>query len=296
MGKGYEGVFISLEGGEYGGKSTVAKSVLAVATEYGVFDCILTREPGGSKRAERIRDNLKLGKPDGMSDEFWWEYEAGVFYTAGGYSVEDVLRPQLSSPLSVVISDRWRDSTWAYQGEMGAGHCSPEYLQYLHDTHIGSFAPTMTIYFEIDEETFLQRQANVQAHGARSQDGLARYDEQKMEFHRKIWAGYEARMKMDPERFWIVDARQSPDHLFADVWGLIIEHLFEQGYFKHGENKTQLINAGFNFADSLAMGLLRRQDEVWQPPRRPVVVSETTVLENRLLLTAEAYEREMREP
>lgn len=234
----YGSTFITFEGGEYSGKSTSALSVRELADEFFPFKCTLTREPGGSERAEYLRDNLKFGKPKGMRDDLWWELEAGVFYTAGGFSLEDVILPALQRPHNVVISDRWRDSTWAYQWEQGAGHCSTEYLTRLHNLHIGSFRPALSIYFEIDEDTLLRRQQVVAMSSlGEDRDGLTRYDDQNLEFHRRVWDGYRRRMEMDPFRWKVVDATQDPDIVLLDVWNIIIKYLWEleNGAFWHGE-------------------------------------------------------------
>jgi dTMP kinase len=227
------------------------KGIGAIAKEFGIFRYIPTREPGGSRNAELIRNLLKEGKPVGMDDQFWTELEAGVFYTAGGLSLEEVIIPNLQAPFNVVISDRWRDSTWAYQWENGAGNCSTEYLEKLHRTHIGSFKPSLTLYIDISDETLVKRRnLAAQKSNQGGRDGLARYDDADLSFHQKIARGYEERMKMDPNRFVRIDGNGSLHTVLVKVWKQIIDRMWDLGKFTHGENRVSLLNAAFELNDA----------------------------------------------
>lgn len=221
------GVFISLEGDEFTGKTSIAKILVEALTRHNI-DALYTREPGGSVNAEKIREKLKEGKPEGMSDKRWSIQEARTYYIARGHSYSDVIDPFLEgNPSRVLITDRSHDSTMVYQGEIGAGNCSMSALEKMHATYVGDRGPDRTFYLRIDDETYLERWQRDQSRGTRT-DAITRYDNNDVDQHRRIRGGYEVLVEKEPERFFVVDSRQSPTEVFSMVWNSTIDYLLSR--------------------------------------------------------------------
>ena len=148
------GRFISLEGGEGVGKSTQARALAEALSERGI-DCLLTREPGGSEGAEAIR-NLLLGGDD---DRWSIRAEALLFAAARADHVEKTIKPALDEG-RWVLSDRFLDSSLAYQG--GAGGLGIEQVRALHEFGSGGFVPDRTLVLMLADgvERALARDTN----------------------------------------------------------------------------------------------------------------------------------------
>lgn len=145
---GARGRFITFEGGEGVGKSTQARLLSAWLAEHG-HRTILTREPGGSPRAEALREML-LG---GLVAPFGAEAEALVFAIARADHVRHTIRPALAEG-AWVISDRFADSTWAYQGAAGVDRAI---LARLDEIAVGADRPDLTLVLDQPVEIGLQR-------------------------------------------------------------------------------------------------------------------------------------------
>ena len=199
------GRFISLEGGEGVGKSTQLKALHAALTERGV-DCVVTREPGGSEGAEAIRSLLLSG------DEARWsaESEALLFATARADHVEKTIRPALERG-KWVLSDRFLDSSLAYQG--GAGGLGIERVRDLYRFACGEFLPDRTLVLILDEGGERAR--------ARDTEGADRIGGRSADYHRKVEAAFRIIAAEEPERVRLVDASGSPE----EVTERLLEHL-----------------------------------------------------------------------
>ena len=182
--------FITLEGGEGVGKSTQLKALQAALAQRGV-DCVVTREPGGSEGAEAIRALLLLG------DETRWsaESEALLFATARADHVEKTIRPALSQG-KWVLSDRFLDSSLAYQG--GAGGLGIERVRDLYHFACGDFLPDRTLVLILDEGAERAR--------ARDTDGSDRIGSRSAEYHHKVETGFRIIAAEEPERVRLIDA------------------------------------------------------------------------------------------
>ncbi len=191
---GAPGKFITLEGGEGSGKSTQI-AFLAEGLRRAGLDVITTREPGGAPGAEEIRDILvkgSLGKWDPVS-------EALLHSAARRVHLERTVRPALAKG-QWVISDRFGDSTVAYQGY---GHGVPlDDIALLYRLSVGEMAPDLTFILDIDPETGLGR-----ARGRRA--GYDRYEQLGVDFHRRVRNGFVEIAKAHPERCIVVDASKS---------------------------------------------------------------------------------------
>ena len=182
--------FITLEGGEGVGKSTQLKALQAALTQRSV-DCIVTREPGGSEAAEAIRALLLSG------DDARWsaESEALLFATARADHVEKTIRPALSQG-KWVLSDRFLDSSLAYQG--GAGGLGIERVRDLYRFACGDFLPDRTLVLILDEGAERAR--------ARDTDGSDRIGSRSAEYHHKVETGFRIIAAEEPERVRLIDA------------------------------------------------------------------------------------------
>jgi dTMP kinase len=189
--------FITLEGGEGVGKSTQLKALQAALAQRGV-DCVVTREPGGSEGAEAIRALLLSG------DEARWsaESEALLFATARADHVEKTIRPALSQG-KWVLSDRFLDSSLAYQG--GAGGLGIERVRDLYRFACSDFLPDRTLVLILDE--------GAERAQARDTDGADRIGGRSAEYHHKVETAFRIIAAEEPERVRLIDASGTPEQV-----------------------------------------------------------------------------------
>ena len=203
------GAFISFEGGEGAGKSTQIRR-LAQRLEAAGFDVALTREPGGSEGAEAIRDLLVNGAADRWSSIT----ETLLMYAARRDHLERVIRPALDRG-AIVLCDRFADSTRAYQG--AGGDAPASLIAALEDHVLGGTIPGLTLIFDIPAEVGLQR--------ALERGGAARFESKGLEFHERLRAGFLAIARREPDRCAVIEANNTPDEVFADVWSVVSARL-----------------------------------------------------------------------
>jgi dTMP kinase len=184
------GKFISLEGGEGVGKSTQVKA-LAKALHQRGLDVLVTREPGGSEGGERIRELLLTGSEDRWSSEA----EALLFAAARADHVEKVIAPALDQG-KWVLSDRFVDSSLAYQG--GAGGLGIEAVREINAFAIGHRFPDRTLVLTLDEGAERAR--------ARDNDGSDRIGSRSGNYHHKVDTAFRLIAAEEPERVVLVDA------------------------------------------------------------------------------------------
>jgi dTMP kinase len=199
-------LFITFEGGEGAGKSTqVAR--LTGRLERAGCDVLVTREPGGSPGAERIRDLLVRGDADRWSPVT----ETLLMYAARRDHVERVIRPALTRG-AVVVCDRFIDSTRAYQG---AGGGAPEALiAALEAQVLDQTWPDLTLVFDLDVEIGLAR-------AARRGGDEVRFEGKDMEFHQRLRAGFLDIAHREPQRCVVIDAASDTDTVAARVWDAV---------------------------------------------------------------------------
>ncbi len=185
------GRFITFEGGEGAGKTTHVR-LLADALRAAGQDVVETREPGGSPGAEEIRELLihgEAGRWDAMT-------EALLHFAARRDHVSRVIRPALASG-QWVLSDRFADSTMAYQGY---GHgLGREVIERLYDLTVGDLRPDLTVILDLPVEEGLRR-------AAARKDGGSRYERMGRAFHERLRAGFLAIAEREPGRCLVVDA------------------------------------------------------------------------------------------
>jgi len=193
------GRFISLEGGEGVGKSTQVKA-LAEALRARGLDVLVTREPGGSDGAERIRELLLSGSDDRWSPQA----EALLFAAARADHVAKTIRPALERG-QWVLADRFIDSSLAYQG--GAGGLGIEAVRSINAFGIGDDFPDRTLVLSLDEGAERAR--------ARDADGSDRIGGRPDDYHRKVEAAFHIIAAEEPGRVRLVDASGAPDEVTA---------------------------------------------------------------------------------
>lgn len=201
------GLFITLEGGEGAGKSTLIKGLSLRLIDSGQ-QVVLTREPGGTQGAEAIRNLLVTG------DAARWTplSELCLFYAAREDHLERLIRPALARG-DVVVCDRFADSTRAYQGQAGGtGRAAVETLDALI---VQGTQPDLTLILDIDPAIGLLRAAARRG----TED---RFEGKAMAFHTALRAAYLDIARENPRRCAILDASLSPADLLEAAW-LVIE-------------------------------------------------------------------------
>ena len=204
--------FIAFEGGEGTGKSTQTR-LLAEALRARGLEAVTTREPGGTPGAEAIRELLLHPPGEGWNARA----EALLFAASRSDHVETLIRPRLARG-AWVISDRFVDSSRAYQG--GAGGLGDEAITKLHTFGSEGLRPDCTILLEVDEERLAAR-LNERDGGTSDAIGGRGID-----YHRKVAASFRKLADADREGFRVVDGTGSPDEVHARVMASLA-HLIE---------------------------------------------------------------------
>ena len=202
------GKFITFEGGEGTGKSTQVALLGAALREINI-SVVLSREPGGSTSAEEIRNFLVNGKVNRWTPMS----EVLLNFAARVEHLEKTIYPALDRK-NWVISDRFFDSTMAYQGY---GHgVDSSILNSLRSILIGEFKPDLTFIFDLDLKTGLAR--------ARTRgDGEDRYERMGKNFHERVRQGFLKIASEDAERCCIIDASLPIDQIASNIRKLVSE-------------------------------------------------------------------------
>ena len=199
------GRFISLEGGEGVGKSTQLAALAEQLRTRGI-DLVVTREPGGSEGAEKIRELLLIGEDDRWSAEA----EALLFAAARADHVDKVIRPAVRAG-KWVLSDRFVDSSLAYQG--GAGGLGIEAVRAINAFGISEWFPDRTLVLALAEGGARAR--------ARDNEGSDRIGGRPENYHQKVDLAFRQIAAEEPNRVRIVDASGSPE----EVTGRLVDAL-----------------------------------------------------------------------
>jgi dTMP kinase len=202
-------MFITLEGPEGSGK-TSQLPLLADYLRQNGYDVLTTREPGGTSISEQIRTVLHNLENKEMNPRT----EILLFQASRAQLVEQVIRPHLNKS-GVVLSDRYADSTLAYQG---FGHqIDIESLRVLVTFATGGLKPDLTILLDLDVEIGLRRKE--------LKGEWNRLDAYDLNFHQRVRQGYLQLVKDEPERWEVIDASQSPRQVQDDLRRVVSQRL-----------------------------------------------------------------------
>ena len=199
-----QGRFITFEGGEGAGKSTQLARAAAWLRDRGV-DTVVTREPGGTPRAERLRELLLVRGDEPMPRSC----ELLLMFAARATHLENLVLPAVGRG-AWVLCDRFTDATYAYQGG-GRGLPLEQIDALVKIVHAG-VQPDLTILLDLPVEVGLAR-----ARHRNGADGPDRFETEQREFFERVREAYLERVRRDPARFRVVDASAVVDEVTAAV-------------------------------------------------------------------------------
>ncbi|QWC22892.1 dTMP kinase [Bacillus haikouensis] len=202
-----QGRFITVEGPDGAGKSTILNELYNKLVEEG-RDVVKTREPGGVSIAEQIREVI-LNKENTAMDI---RTEALLYAAARRQHLVEVVTPALEKG-SIVICDRFIDSSLAYQGK-GRNIGMTEVMN-INQFAIEDKMPDLTLYFDITPEEGLKR---IAGHDGRE---VNRLDLESLDFHQKVYEGYQSLIEQYPDRIKVVDASKSKEEVLASAYDIV---------------------------------------------------------------------------
>ena len=199
------GCFITLEGPEGAGKSTNREFIAEYLRERGV-DVVLTREPGGTPLAERIREILLAPADEPMASDT----ELLLVFAARAQHIDQVIRPALARG-AVVLCDRFTDATYAYQG--GGRGLALQRIEQLENFVQGDLRPDLTLIFDLKVEIGLSRAA--------ARGRLDRFEQEGLGFFEAVRNAYLDRARQGPARYRVIDAGQPLAAVQRDLRALL---------------------------------------------------------------------------
>jgi dTMP kinase len=200
------GRFITLEGGDGAGKSTQQRRLIERLGAAGIT-AVATREPGGSPRAEVIRDALLSGK----IARFGPFAETLMFFAARADHLDTVIRPALARG-DWVVCDRFTDSTRAYQGVRG--QVDATLIRTLERVVVGETRPDLTLVLDLSPEEGLAR-----ARARRGADQAGdRFEAEALDFHTELRQAFLAIARDEKDRCAVIDATQDRDAVADAIW------------------------------------------------------------------------------
>ena len=213
-------IFLSIEGGDGAGKSTQAELLMAHLEASGI-DAVLVHEPGGTQIGDQVRRLVKGDVERSPMSELL------LFQAARTQLVHDVIQPALAAR-RVVVTDRYADSSVAYQGygrglDLSAVHA-------LNHVATGGLMPDATILLEITPEQALARLDGTDGSSGRADDpDQARFEREPIEFHLRVAKGFRTLASLEPDRWFVVDASARTDSVADKVWSIVSNLLTLRG-------------------------------------------------------------------
>lgn len=201
------GILIAFEGNDGAGKTTAARTVYETLQSRGI-DAILTREPGGSARAEKIREVIldpAMKGMDGMS-------EALLYAASRRQHVADTIQPALEKG-QVVLTDRFLDSSLAYQG--AARGLGMDTVEAINEYALQGLRPDLTLFFSLSVEEGKRRMLE--------RGELNRMDLEEDAFHARVRQGFEEICQKNPQRTVVIDAAKSRQAVADQVMQVLKE-------------------------------------------------------------------------
>lgn len=199
------GIFITMEGPDGSGKSTQIE-LLKQYLESAGYDVLITREPGGNRISEAIREIILNSEYTEMSPVT----EMMLYASARAQLIAEVIGPAIESG-KAVISDRFVDSSLVYQG-MARG-LGVETVYEINKVAIGEYMPQLTIMLDLPAEVGISRK--------KDQKELDRMELESLEFHKKVAAGYREMAKRFPERIKSIDATLPIEEIYGIIKGSV---------------------------------------------------------------------------
>ena len=215
------GLLITMEGVEGSGKSTQIQRLAARLRRSGV-PVEVSKEPGGTVLGREIRALLLEPHPSG---ETWApKAELMLFYADRAQHVARFIAPMMEAG-KVVLLDRFDDSTRAYQGAQGIGDTV---LERLSEVVLGRLKPSLTLLLDVDPEASLVRVAA--RNGAEAGFKETRFDDETLDFHRRVRSRFLVIAQKEPQRVVVVSARESADKVEEAVWTKVAPLMRTAGY------------------------------------------------------------------
>ena len=202
-------LFITLEGVEGAGKSSLMGYVAELFSEAG-RDVVLTREPGGTKTGEQIRNILLDSNNIGLTNDT----ELLLMFAARAQHIEEIITPALSSG-KVVICDRFTDASYAYQG--GGRGIEQDRIKHLEDWVQQGLKPDLTLLFDLDVKIGLQR--------AGKRSDADRFELEELSFFERIRSCYLDMAEKESGRFRTIDSSQSFDNVKQQIQDILKTYL-----------------------------------------------------------------------
>ncbi|WP_289394681.1 dTMP kinase [Mannheimia haemolytica] len=199
------GKFIVIEGLEGAGKTTAHQVILKELEQAGINDAVMTREPGGTPLAEKLRHLIKHETEEAINDKA----ELLMLYAARVQLVENVIKPALAEG-KWVLGDRHDMSSQAYQG--GGRKLDRHLLETLKESVLGTFEPDLTIYLDLDPVIGLER--------ARGRGELDRIEQQSLDFFYRTRERY-LELTQHNDKAVIINAEQPIEQVTADIQQVI---------------------------------------------------------------------------
>ena len=197
-----KGYFITIEGSDGSGKSTQLKKIISYLEEKQV-DLVVTREPGGTDVAEAIRELIL----DPAYPQMTAKTEMLLYAAARAQHVEEKVLPALQAG-KVVLSDRYVDSSIAYQAY---GRGLGDMVAQVNAIATGGLVPDLTVFLDLPPAVGMARTQQEEHHE------LDRLEQEKQEFHQKVYEGYDALCKKEPERICRIDASGTLEEVFGQI-------------------------------------------------------------------------------
>lgn len=204
------GIFISFEGPDGAGKTTALEKLLPLLKERTDKEVVLSREPGGSIIAEKIRKIIL----DIHDEEMDPRTEALLYAAARRQHLVDAVLPALEEG-KVMLSDRFVDSSIAYQG--GGRQIGTKEVGEINDFAIDGHLPDLTVYFDVTPDVGLSR-IRKDHEGA-----MDRLEKEALSFHQRVYDSYMEIVKNNPDRIKTIDATQPVEKVVADALDVIIK-------------------------------------------------------------------------
>ena len=204
-----KGLFITLEGIEGAGKSTVVDFIEDFLTKEG-HDVIKTREPGGTVIGEQIREILLKNENYTLT----YDTELLLVFSARAQHIQEVILPALSLG-KIILCDRFTDASYAYQG--GGRGIDASRINLLEKWVQGDLRPNLTLLFDLDVSIGMQR--------TKKRSGTDRFEREEINFFEKIRNTYLERAKNEPQRFRIINSASSLENVKEQIVTILKDFL-----------------------------------------------------------------------